>query len=61
MSKIGYLPDHQTGGHFILRQSMPPHRRLTIPNHRQIAEGTLRAISHQASMGVEESLSSPTG
>ncbi len=44
LSKIGYQIDHQTGSHMILRNKNPPNRRLTVPNHREIAKGTLRAI-----------------
>ena len=52
--KLGFVFDHQTGSHIILRQNIPPHRRLTIPNHREIAKGTLRAIIRQAGLSREE-------
>jgi predicted RNA binding protein YcfA (HicA-like mRNA interferase family) len=39
--KIGYETDRQTGSHIILRH--PSGRRLTVPNHRELAKGTLRA------------------
>ena len=45
---------HQTGSHIILRNENPPHRRLTIPNHKEIAKGTLRAIIRQAGLTLEE-------
>lgn len=51
--KIGYEIDHQTGSHIILRHKEEPHRRLTIPNHKDIAKGTLRAIIRQAGLTVE--------
>ncbi|MDI1471779.1 type II toxin-antitoxin system HicA family toxin [Thermodesulfovibrio sp. 1176] len=54
LEKIGYKIDHQTGSHIILRHDKPPHRRLTIPNHKEIAEGTLRAILRQAGISIEE-------
>jgi predicted RNA binding protein YcfA (HicA-like mRNA interferase family) len=54
MGKIGYSADHQTGSHIILRHSNPPFRRLTVPNHREIAKGTLRAIIKQAGLNVQE-------
>lgn len=54
LSKIGYKPDHQTGSHVILRQEQEPYRRLTVPNHREIAKGTMRAIIRQAGLTVEE-------
>ena len=52
--KLGYELDHQTGSHMILRQSASPFRRLTIPNHKEIAKGTLRAIIRQAGLTIEE-------
>jgi predicted RNA binding protein YcfA (HicA-like mRNA interferase family) len=54
LSKIGYEIDHQTGSHIILRQKEEPHRRLTVPKHKEIAKGTLRAIIRQAGLTVEE-------
>ena len=53
-STIGYLPDHQTGSHMVLRHKDSPHRRLTIPNHRELSKGTLKAIIKQAGLTVEE-------
>ena len=53
-AKIGYEIDHQTGSHIVIRHKMPPHRRLTIPNHKEIAKGTLRAIIRQAGLSREE-------
>jgi predicted RNA binding protein YcfA (HicA-like mRNA interferase family) len=54
LCKIGYEIDHQTGSHLILRQKEEPYRRLTVPNHKQIAKGTLRAIIRQAGLTREE-------
>lgn len=54
LAKIGYKVDHQTGSHLILRQKEYPHRRITVPMHREIAKGTLRAIIRQAGLTVEE-------
>ncbi|HEV2299248.1 MAG TPA: type II toxin-antitoxin system HicA family toxin [Candidatus Acidoferrales bacterium] len=56
LAKKGYSVDHQTGSHIILRQSWPPYRRLTIPNHKELAKGTLRSIIRQAGLTVEEFL-----
>ncbi|MFH1246992.1 MAG: type II toxin-antitoxin system HicA family toxin [Candidatus Micrarchaeota archaeon] len=53
-SKINYFVDHQTGSHIILRQNKEPFRRLTIPNHSEIAKGTLRALIRQAGLTIEE-------
>jgi predicted RNA binding protein YcfA (HicA-like mRNA interferase family) len=52
--KLGYIVDHQTGSHVILRLPVPPHRRLSIPNHATLAKGTLRALIREAGLTVEE-------
>lgn len=52
--KIGYEVDHQTGSHIILRRNLEPFRRLTVPNHKEIAKGTLRSLLHEAGLTVEE-------
>ena len=57
LAKLGYQADHQTGSHIILRHKDPPHRRLTVPNHKELAKGTLRAIIRQAGLTVEEFVS----
>jgi len=54
LAKIGYEIDHQTGSHMILRHKEGPHRRLTVPNHKEVAKGTLRAIIRQSGLTVEE-------
>jgi predicted RNA binding protein YcfA (HicA-like mRNA interferase family) len=54
LRRIGYEVDHQTGSHLILRRTTPPHRRLTVPNHRELAKGTLRAIIREAGLTVDE-------
>lgn len=54
LQKIGYSIDHQTGSHIILRMEKPPHRRLTVPNHKELAKGTLRAIVRQSGLTVDE-------
>ena len=54
LRKIGYEFDHQRGSHIVLRQTDPPHRRLTVPDHDQLAKGTLRAIIRQAGLTVDQ-------
>jgi predicted RNA binding protein YcfA (HicA-like mRNA interferase family) len=56
LEKVGYAVDHQTGSHIIIRQPWPPFRRLTIPNHKELAKGTLRSILRQAGLTIEEFL-----
>ena len=54
LAKVEYALDRQRGSHMILRQTSPPHRRLTVPDHTEVAKGTLRAIIRQAGLTVEE-------
>ena len=54
LRKIGYEFDEQEGSHMIVRHRYPPHRRLSIPNHKELAKGTLRALIRQAGLTVEE-------
>ena len=54
LSKIGYLLDRERGSHMILRQSSPPFRRVTIPDHKEVAKGTLRAIIREAGLTVDQ-------
>lgn len=54
LGKIGYCIDHKTGSHIILRNENAPYRRLTVPDHKEIAKGTLRAILRQAGLTVNE-------
>jgi len=54
LSKIGYEKDRQKGSHIVLRQSIYPHRRIVVPNHKEIAKGTLRKIIKQAGLTIEE-------
>lgn len=52
--KADYVIDHQTGSHIILRNDNPPHRRLTVPNHKEVAKGTLKSILRQAGLSLNE-------
>ena len=54
LGKAGYEEDRQKGSHIVLRQLDPPHRRVVVPDHRELAKGTLRAIIKQAGLTVEE-------
>jgi len=54
LSKIGYVKDRQKGSHIVLRQVAYPHRRIVVPDHSEIAKGTLRKIIREAGLTVEE-------
>jgi len=49
--QIGYEVDHQTGSHIILRHSN--RRRLVVPDHRELAKGTLRSLIREAGITKE--------
>lgn len=40
----------------ILRHKDPPHRRLTVPDRKELAKGTLRSPIRQAGLTVDEFL-----
>ena len=54
LGRIGYQFDRQRGSHIVLRHIDPPHRRVTVPDHSEVAKGTLRAIIRQSGLTVEE-------
>ncbi len=51
-NKFGYILDHQTGGHMILYHQNKP--TLSVPNHKELAPGLLRALIRKAGITVEE-------
>lgn len=53
LAKLGYAKDRQKGSHIVLRHTEPPHRRVVVPDHREVAKGTLRAIIKQVGLTVE--------
>lgn len=53
LRKLGYEKDRQRGSHIIMRQVENPYRRITIPNHKEIAKGTLRAIIREAGLSID--------
>jgi len=54
LERAGYELDRQRGSHIVLRHSQPPHRRVVVPDHREVARGTLRAILRSVGLSVEE-------
>lgn len=49
---MGYYVRDQEGSHIHLRH--PDKLPLTVPNHREIARGTLRTIIKNAGLSIEE-------
>ena len=54
LGKLGYEFDRQRGSHMVLRQKAPPHRRAVVPDHKEVAKGTLRSIIREAGLTVDE-------
>ena len=53
LARVGYEKDRQKGSHIVLRQTAHPHRRVVVPDHREVAKGTLRAVMKQAGLTVD--------
>ena len=50
--KIGYVWDHTEGSHMILLH--PSKRRLSVPRHKELGRGLLRALIRDAGLSREE-------
>lgn len=53
LSKIGFEVNRQRGSHIVIVRTSPP-GQATIPNHKELDRGTLRAIIRQTGLTVEE-------
>jgi len=53
LEKVGFVWHNQEGSHVVLRRAAPP-GRVTVPMHRTLGVGILRAIIRQAGMSIEE-------
>ena len=47
LERAGFVLDRQRGSHIILFRAEPP-TTVTVPDHRELDRGTLRAILRQA-------------
>ena len=54
MGKIGYIWDHTEGSHMILLH--PSKGRLSVPRHRELGRGLLRALIKDAGLTRDEFL-----
>jgi len=52
MRKVGYVWDHTEGSHMILLHSSKG--RLSVPRHKELGQGLLRALIRDASISREE-------
>ena len=53
LKKIGFVVYRQRGSHITIVRTNPP-SQVTIPNHKELDRGTLRAIIRQTGLTIEE-------
>ena len=53
LARFGFVPDRQKGSHMILVRA-DPMTTLTVPDHRELDRGTLRAILRQADITPQQ-------
>ena len=53
LEKIDFMVNSQKGSHIILVRKNPK-SRISVPNHKELDRGTLRAIIRQANLTVDE-------
>jgi predicted RNA binding protein YcfA (HicA-like mRNA interferase family) len=51
--KVGFYVDRQRGSNIVLKRDYP-RARTVVPQRRELAAGTLRAIRRDANLSVEE-------
>ena len=52
LEKVGFQLDRQKGSHMILYRAEPP-TTLSVPDHRELDRGTLRALLRQAALSPD--------
>ena len=53
LAKVGFYLKRQESSHIVLRRD-DPFAQVVVPDHRELAKGTLRAIIGDAGLGVDE-------
>lgn len=56
LQKIGFYKKRQEGSHIIMGRDNP-FTQLVVPNHQELAKGTLRAIIRDADLSIDEFIS----
>ena len=51
--RLGFRVVRQRGSHIVMRRD-DPFAQVTVPDHKELDRGTLRAIIRQAGLSVEE-------
>ncbi|MHC5723026.1 MAG: type II toxin-antitoxin system HicA family toxin [Nostoc sp.] len=53
LEKVGFYEKRRQSSHIILRRD-EPFAQVVVPDHQELAKGTLRAIIRDADLSVEE-------
>jgi len=53
LQKVGFYQRRRESSHIILRRDQP-FAQVVVPDHQELAKGTLRAIIRDADLSVEE-------
>ncbi len=56
LEKIGFYEKRRESSHIIMRRN-EPFAQVVVPNHSEIAKGTLRAIIRDVELSIEEFVS----
>ncbi|MBP5972420.1 type II toxin-antitoxin system HicA family toxin [Brasilonema bromeliae] len=56
LEKIGFYQKRRESSHIILRRD-EPFAQIVVPDHQELAKGTLRAIIRDVELSVEEFVS----
>ena len=57
LSKIGYVHVRTRGSHMIMiKQAERGKKTIPVPNHKELAKGTLKAIMNQSELTLEDLL-----
>lgn len=54
LKQKGYEWVGQEGSHMIIRLTVKPYTKLSVPDHKELDRGLLRALIRDADMSVEE-------
>lgn len=50
LTKAGFEVHHQKGSHIILKQSVPPFARISVPNHKELKRGLVVSLLREAGL-----------
>src|SRR5436309_2946919 len=53
LERAGFVFKRQNGSHIILRRDQP-YARVTVPDHKQVRQGTLRSIIADSGLTIEQ-------